>query len=124
MVRVISCFKAASATGKRPGMSKAYLEAIRRLPSCVSGHSPVQPHHLRMALERGVGMKATDRWAVPLTPAEHYNVHRIGSQLEAKWFAMRGIYCYALAFSLWQAWESNGEDSLRRAFTLQTGFPT
>jgi hypothetical protein len=77
-----------------------------------------------MALERGVGMKATDRWAVPLTPAEHYNVHRIGSQLEAKWFAMRGIYCYALAFSLWQAWESNGEDSLRRAFTLQTGFPT
>lgn len=123
MVRVIPCFKLTAATGKRPGMSKEYLEAIKSLPSCVSGRSPCDPHHLRMVAERGVGMRATDRWALPLTRAEHWGVHSIGSSLEVQWFKVRGIYCLALATVLWGAWE-DGEESLRREFTLQTGFPT
>src|SRR5262245_51989047 len=48
-------------------MSEAYLAAVRRLPSCISGRSPCIAHHLRCAGGRGVGWKSEDRWALPLT---------------------------------------------------------
>lgn len=51
-------------------------------------------------------MKATDRWAIPLTHDEHLAVHMVGSKEEEEWFAKRGIACYALAFQLW----ANKED--------------
>lgn len=85
----------------RPGMSAKYLTQIRRLPSCVSWGFPVQAHHLRIKGERGVGMKATDKWALPLTFEEHAEIHRIGSRKEEEWFKARGIACYQLAEALW-----------------------
>lgn len=80
---------------RRPYMDKKYLEKIRKLPSCLSGRTPCEPHHLRIAEERGVGMKATDRWCVPLTHEEHMEVHRVGSRKEKQWFKDRGIDCDA-----------------------------
>lgn len=83
-------------------MSPAHLALIRKLPSCLSGKKPCDPHHLRVANERGIGLKATDRWAVPMTRAEHEEVHRVGSRKEEEWFLARGVDIYSLANGLWQ----------------------
>ncbi len=94
-------------------MDKKHLANIRKLPSCVSGNTMhIEAHHLRIAEERGVGMKATDRWAVPLTIMEHRQVHEFGSRREGEWFANRGVDCIDLANRLWEA---RGDlDAMRR----------
>lgn len=50
-------------------------EWVNGLPSVVSGRGPCVPHHVR---SRGAG--GTDKEIVPLTVAEHEEVHRIGRQ--------------------------------------------
>lgn len=84
-------------------MSPAHLTLIRQLPSCLSGKKPCDPHHLRVSNERGIGLKATDRWAVPLTRDEHEECHLVGSRKEEEWFLARGVDVYSLANALWQA---------------------
>lgn len=87
---------------RRAGMSARHLVAIRKLPSCISGRKPCDAHHLQVPAERGVGMRATDRWAVPLTHDEHMDLHTFGSRLEREWFANRGIDDpYGMARELW-----------------------
>jgi hypothetical protein len=65
------------------------------------------PHHLisgPAAKERGMGLKATDRWAVPLSRGPHDKVQNIGSSNEVEWFRARGIAdVAALATELWTA---------------------
>jgi hypothetical protein len=104
----------------RDGMSEAYLAAIRRMPSCLSGREPCVPHHLRSgpaAKERGVGMKATDKWAIPLTPEEHTGpdgVHSVGSKQEIRWFVDRGVMPLTLASCLWEAFHSEDNEEAMR----------
>jgi hypothetical protein len=53
--------------------------------------------------ERGVGMKATDRWVIPLTWDEHAELHTHGSREHDAWFAERGLADpYELARQLWE----------------------
>jgi hypothetical protein len=98
--------KHVSSQERREGNSQAHLALVRQLPSCVSGVAgPCDPHHLRSAaalLERGVGMRATDRWTVPLLRHEHDELHRISSRLEEAWFRERGVDdVIELAAALW-----------------------
>jgi hypothetical protein len=91
---------------RRPGMSPRHLALIRQLPCCVTGRpGPNDPHHLiggPAAAERGVSLKATDRWAVPLSREPHERVQNIGSRNEAAWFREHGIAdVAALARELW-----------------------
>ena len=84
--------------------SKAHLALVRQLPSCLSfSRPPNDPHHLRIKSERGMGMRASDRWAVPLTRREHSDCHLVGSKKELDWFAERGLDITALATELWNA---------------------
>ena len=93
--------KKGRAADKRPGMDPNYVALIRQLPSCISGQRPCDPHHLRIKGERGVGLRATDRWCLPLTREEHMEVHRVGSRREEQWFLDRGVQCHVLARALW-----------------------
>jgi hypothetical protein len=98
--------KHVSAQERREGNCEKHLALIRQLPSCVSGAGgPCDPHHLRSGAalpERGVGMRATDRWTVPLLRVEHDELHRISSRLEEAWFRERGIAdVIELANALW-----------------------
>jgi hypothetical protein len=103
-IRRLPKVRVATSASKRAGMSPAYLAAIRRLPSCVSGQTPCEAHHLKCAGGRGVSLKAEDKWAVPLTRDEHINgVERVGSKREFDWFRVRGINCLDLAAALWAA---------------------
>jgi hypothetical protein len=92
---------------RRPGMSAAHLEAIRQLPcSLCEERRGIQSHHLKSgpaARERGIGMKATDRWAVPLCIDHHAEVERLGSRREREWFLRWAIDPHLLAQALWNA---------------------
>ena len=89
---------------KWEGNSKAHLALIRQLPSCISGRRPCDPHHLKIKDERGTGMRARDRWAVPLSRDEHDHLEAQGSRQEPAWFKSHGIENpYELANALWRA---------------------
>lgn len=88
----------------RPGMDPDHLANIRKLPSIISGKTPCDPHHLKIKKERGVGLKATDQWALPLTRSEHCDVEKLGSRRELEWFRKMGMENpYAAAKALWNA---------------------
>lgn len=90
---------------KREGNSNQHLFLIKRLPCLTCGvHGRSDPHHLRhgvAAKGRGVGMKAQDRYCVPLCRACHDAVHMIGSRRERGWFEDYGYQALALADALW-----------------------
>lgn len=97
-----------SAQQRREGNCEKHLALIRELPCCVTGRAgPNDPHHLKSgpaAKERGVGMRATDRWTVPLCRVAHDEVERIGSRHEEKWFRENGIPdVVELAAALWNS---------------------
>ena len=89
----------------RPGMSEAHLALIRKLPCCISGKMPGgEAHHLKSGTgERGMGLRSTDRWAVPMAHDPHMEVERIGSRNELTWFQAHGIDPVVLAQDLWAA---------------------
>lgn len=87
----------------RPGMDPDHLANIRKLPSIISGRMPCDPHHLRVKQSRGTGLRAEDRWAIPLCRDEHIDVHKVGSRKERQWFIERGVDCYLVANALWKA---------------------
>ena len=96
-----------NAVAERPGMDPKHLENIRRLPCCLTLRTGgVQAHHLKStgAKERGIGIRSTDKWAIPLNADDHINgVERVGARNELKWFEARGIDALTLAAALWNA---------------------
>lgn len=86
---------------QRPGMSPDHLVSIRNLPCCLCGALGVEAHHLRDTGERGMGLKSTDKWALPLCKHCHHETHRVGTKEELRWFEERGISSKLLAMDLW-----------------------
>jgi hypothetical protein len=97
--------KAPSWRSKRPGMSSQHLINVRKLPCLLCGRRDgVEAHHLKAgpaARERGVFMKATDRWAVPLCREHHNEIERKGSRREREEFGRWGHDPQAAAQGLW-----------------------
>ena len=91
------------ASQRRPGMDPNHVKMVATLPSCISGKYPCDAQHLRIRAERGVALRATDRWCVPLTREEHNECHKLGSKREEAWFLKQGIAPYELANALWGA---------------------
>lgn len=92
------------AADKRPGMSEAHLALIRKMPCCVTLKVPAgEAHHLKAGTgERGMGLRSTDRWALPLSHDKHMELERIGSRNEVRWFQEHGIEDpIELAAALW-----------------------
>lgn len=93
---------------KRDGNDKKHLANLRKLPCCVCGNPPPNTvHHLKVASERGIGLKAPDRYGIPMClhygDDYHNQVERVGSKNELAWFAERGIDALKLAADLWRA---------------------
>lgn len=88
----------------REGNSEAHLAAIRKLPCCIPKCNKVgcDCHHLKAGTnERGMGLRSSDRWAVPLCRRHHEEVERVGSRNETIWFG--GLNPIDLAHALWKA---------------------
>ena len=83
-----------------------HLEFIRSLPSIISFQTEriVAHHLLSIPNTRGVGIKAPDKYTVPLTWDEHNRLHNeCAAKTEQQWFTSEGIVgLNSLAERLWR----------------------
>lgn len=107
--------KTALETPKRkPQKSKDYLGFLHRLPCAVTGRYGVEAAHLSAAAThlghygRGKQSKASDRWALPLSPEEHRLQH---SGNEMAYWEAAGINPHTLALTIWGMWSEMGDDA-------------
>jgi len=86
--------------GKEPGTAvlipkeqrirdRDHLAFVASQPCLVCGRRPAQAHHLRFAQPRGMGLKVSDEFTLPLCNTHHDAVHRTGD--ERAWWARHGI---------------------------------
>lgn len=78
---------------------KGHLRFVRSHPCLICGRAPADAHHLRYAQPRGMGLKVSDEFTVPLCRAHHRDNH--GSGDEAAWWERRAIDPIATARMLW-----------------------
>ena len=103
----------------RSGMSRDHRAFIRLL-SCpiYPDEFPIEAHHLLRADQtRGMGRRAADRYAIPLSMKAHRELHEDGD--EEAWLAAKGIDGRALAAALWRV--SGDIDAARRAVSRSRG---
>jgi DNA recombination protein Rad52 len=68
---------------------KAHLAFVAGQPCLVCGRRPAQAHHIRFAQPRGLGLKVSDEFTVPLCNGHHQSLHQTGD--ERAWWARHGI---------------------------------
>lgn len=96
----------------KPVKSAKYLDWIRTLPCVVTQVPGVQAAHVSFAkpewghFGRGKSQKASDRWALPLTPRCHDLQHR-GNE-EEFWRTHR-INPHLVCLILWGLYQERGE---------------
>jgi hypothetical protein len=78
---------------------KQHLRFVAKQPCLVCGREPCDPHHLRFAQSRGLSLKVSDEFTVPLCRAHHRELHRTGK--ESDWWAKAGLEPISLARKLW-----------------------
>ena len=78
---------------------KQHLRFVAKQPCLVCGREPCDPHHLRFAQSRGLGLKVSDEFAVPLCRTHHRELHRVG--MEVDWWVRIGIEPIDIARRLW-----------------------
>lgn len=78
---------------------KAHLKFVASQPCLVCGRQPSDPHHLRFAQPRAIGLKVSDEFTVPLCRGHHRQLHQAGN--EETWWAERKINSLTIAKDLW-----------------------
>jgi DNA recombination protein Rad52 len=79
---------------------KAHLKFVTSQPCIVCGRQPSDPHHLRFAQPRGLGLKVSDEFTVPLCRVHHRQLHQAGN--EVAWWESLQIDALEIARGLWQ----------------------
>jgi hypothetical protein len=82
-----------------------HLRFVASQPCLVCGRQPADAHHLRFAQIRGLGLKVSDEFTVPLCRGHHRQVHQVGSE-EAWWEDMQ-IDALTIAMGLWEQTRGN-----------------
>jgi hypothetical protein len=78
---------------------KIHLRFVAKQPCLICELRPCDAHHLRFAQGRGLGLKVSDEFTVPLCRGHHREVHRAGN--EARWWENAGIDALVIAHKLW-----------------------
>ena len=78
---------------------KTHLRFVARQPCLICGRQPCDAHHLRFAQSRGLGIKVSDEFTVPLCRGHHRELHRAGN--EAYWWTTKGVDAIGAARKLW-----------------------
>ena len=60
---------------------KAHLKFVASQPCLVCGRQPSDPHHLRFAQPRALGLKVSDEFTVPLCRGHHRQLHQAGNEI-------------------------------------------
>ena len=79
---------------------KAHLKFVASKSCLVCGRQPSDPHHLRFAQPRAIGMKVSDEYTVPLCRGHHQQLHQTGDELS--WWQERKINALEVARQLWE----------------------
>ena len=79
---------------------KAHLKFVASQPCLVCGRQPSDPHHLRFAQPRAIGLKVSDEFTVPLCRGHHRQLHQTGD--EKAWWENLQINALEIARGLWQ----------------------
>jgi hypothetical protein len=79
---------------------KAHLQFAAAQPCLICGRQPCDPHHLRFAQPRALGLKVSDEFTVPLCRGHHRQLHQAGN--EEAWWTEHKIEPLPMAKALWQ----------------------
>ena len=79
---------------------KEHLRFVASHPCAICGRSPAHAHHVRHAQSRGLGLKVSDEFTVPLCATHHHQIHTTGKERE--WWQQRNIDPLIIASALWQ----------------------
>jgi hypothetical protein len=80
--------------------SKEHLRFVAQQPCLICGRSPTHAHHVRFAQSRGLGLKVSDEFTVPLCAIHHQQNHATGN--ERLWWQEHKIDPLAVAERLWR----------------------
>src|SRR5215813_13467897 len=86
---------------------KEHLRYVASQPCVICGRSPSHAHHVRYAHRRGLGIKVSDEFTVPLCAIHHRQLHQ--TTREREWWQERKIDPLMIAAALWR------ESSQRRS---------
>jgi len=79
---------------------KAHLRFVARQPCLICGRAPSHAHHVRFAQARGLGLKVSDEFTVPLCAIHHHENHTTGD--ERRWWEKHKIDPLKVASALWR----------------------
>jgi hypothetical protein len=79
---------------------KEHLRFVASQPCLVCGRLPSHAHHVRHAQSRGLNLKVSDEFTVPLCAIHHHHIHTTGKERE--WWQERSIDPLKVARALWQ----------------------
>ena len=80
--------------------SKEHLKYVARQPCLICGRQPSHAHHVRFAQPKGVGLKVSDEFTVPLCAIHHHENHTVGN--ERQWWQDRKLDPLMVARKLWE----------------------
>jgi DNA recombination protein Rad52 len=78
---------------------KLHLRFVASQPCVICGRHPSDPHHLRFAQPRALGIKVSDEFTVPVCRGHHRQLHQSGD--EVGWWKSLNIDALSLARQLW-----------------------
>jgi len=79
--------------------SKAHLAMVASKPCLVCEGLPCHAHHVTFAQPRGLSLKVSDEYTVPLCVLHHNELHAFHN--EASWWRFQGIEPLVHARALW-----------------------
>jgi DNA recombination protein Rad52 len=79
---------------------KAHLKFVASQPCLICERQPSDPHHVRYAQPRALGLKASDEFTVPLCRGHHRQLHQAGN--EETWWKTLNVDPLTIAKALWE----------------------
>jgi len=80
---------------------KEHLRYVAGQPCIICGRSPSHAHHIRFAQSKGLGLKVSDEFTVPLCAIHHHQNHATGN--ERLWWQEHKVDPLPVAERLWRA---------------------
>lgn len=80
--------------------SKEHLRFVARQPCLICGRKPSHAHHVRFAQPKGLALKVSDEFTVPLCAIHHTENHATGD--ERGWWEQHKIDPLEVAHTLWK----------------------
>jgi hypothetical protein len=92
--------------------SKEHLRFVARQPCLICGRTPSHAHHIRYAQPKGLALKVSDEFTVPLCAIHHTGIHATGD--ERQWWVGNKIDPLETARELWRRSQGQATDEGQR----------